>query len=168
MHIFAVQTKRWVRITVSTQDSQSCNRSSILLPSTRKASQIGRLFCWVGEHNPPAPPGDGGKVSPARLRRPPSVGAPRLRNLRRCAALAEPGCLRVVASLLPPARRLMPLRFAPPPPPSPPSTKWPLLVLGAVFLPSRARNGPSWRSGLCFWLPEHETAPSGARVIRVD
>ena len=26
----------WVRITVSTQDSQSCNRSSILLPSTRK------------------------------------------------------------------------------------------------------------------------------------
>ena len=27
--------KRWVRITVSTQDSQSCNRSSILLPSTK-------------------------------------------------------------------------------------------------------------------------------------
>ena len=25
----------WVRITVSTQDSQSCNRSSILLPSTK-------------------------------------------------------------------------------------------------------------------------------------
>ena len=35
MSIFAIPTKCWVRITVSTQDSQSCNRSSILLPSTK-------------------------------------------------------------------------------------------------------------------------------------
>ena len=37
-HIFAIpKIKRSARITVSTQDSQSCNRSSILRPSTRKA-----------------------------------------------------------------------------------------------------------------------------------
>ena len=38
MSTFAIPNeKRWVRITVSTQDSQSCNRSSILLPSTKRA-----------------------------------------------------------------------------------------------------------------------------------
>ena len=38
-------TKRWVRITVSTRDSQSRNRSSILLPSTNSIwgiSSVGR------------------------------------------------------------------------------------------------------------------------------
>ena len=44
MHIFAIQTKRWVRITVSTRDSQSRNRSSILLPSTRKSRRNLRDF----------------------------------------------------------------------------------------------------------------------------
>ena len=34
--IFAARNNCWVRITVSTRDSQSRNRSSILLPSTRK------------------------------------------------------------------------------------------------------------------------------------
>ena len=35
IRIFAIP-KRWVRITVSTQDSQSCNRGSIPLPTTKK------------------------------------------------------------------------------------------------------------------------------------
>ncbi len=38
------QSRRWVRITVSTQDSQSCNRSSILLPSTKKAAASAAAF----------------------------------------------------------------------------------------------------------------------------
>ena len=38
---FAIPNEKcWVRITVSTQDSQSCNRSSILLPSTTKKVSI--------------------------------------------------------------------------------------------------------------------------------
>ena len=36
--------KRSVRITVSTQDSQSCNRGSIPLPTTKKAAQTSCFF----------------------------------------------------------------------------------------------------------------------------
>lgn len=42
--------KWWVRITVSTRDSQSRNRSSILLPTTkfkRLANDLVSLFCFV-------------------------------------------------------------------------------------------------------------------------
>ena len=42
-HTFAFPI-RWVRITVSTQDSQSCNRSSILLPSTKAGRQLTPCF----------------------------------------------------------------------------------------------------------------------------
>ena len=45
LRTFAIPNeKRSVRITVSTQDSQSCNRGSIPLPSTRKASQKRGFF----------------------------------------------------------------------------------------------------------------------------
>ena len=41
---------RSVRITVSTQDSQSCNRGSIPLPSTQKeAVQEGSFFCFCND-----------------------------------------------------------------------------------------------------------------------
>ena len=42
-HIFAIpKIKRSARITVSTQDSQSCNRSSILRPSTKNCLPLHR------------------------------------------------------------------------------------------------------------------------------
>ena len=40
-------TKRSVRITVSTQDSQSCNRGSIPLPTTKKARFSASLFHYL-------------------------------------------------------------------------------------------------------------------------
>ena len=38
---------RWVRITVSTRDSQSRNRSSILLPSTKRGDASLLFFCCI-------------------------------------------------------------------------------------------------------------------------
>ena len=47
-----ISTSRSVRITVSTQDSQSCNRGSIPLPSTRKAvitSMTAFFVSWMDQ-----------------------------------------------------------------------------------------------------------------------
>lgn len=42
---FGKQNNCWVRITVSTQDSQSCNMGSITVPSTKSESwSVGQLF----------------------------------------------------------------------------------------------------------------------------
>lgn len=45
---FGKQNNCWVRITVSTQDSQSCNMGSIPVPSTKSESwSVGRLFFFI-------------------------------------------------------------------------------------------------------------------------
>lgn len=45
---FGKQNNCWVRITVSTQDSQSCNMGSIPVPSTKSESwSVGQLFFFI-------------------------------------------------------------------------------------------------------------------------
>ena len=47
MLTFLNENNRSVRITVSTQDSQSCNRGSIPLPTTRKGQRFADLFLYI-------------------------------------------------------------------------------------------------------------------------
>ena len=122
----------------------------------------------AGHRYPPAPPGDGGRDSPARLRRPPSVGLrpPTTSSLRPAPAGAfsrslsasdaflggdVPGCRWAKMGLFAYTALFFPFTWAKTGSfaywnlvPAVPRTEMAFLVRGPLILPFRAPNWPFW------------------------